>query len=282
VCRSLLLAAVLHEVHDALNTPGIAAAFFKGPALAWDVYPHPALRPSGDLDILIRRSDLARAVDALRVLGFNPVFEGPLSLLDPYRQIELVRGPVTVELHWALMPAGHPFSADPAPFLSHLSAVSVAGRLVPSLAPEVLLPYLCAHASKHGWDSFKWVRDVALLAARPLDWSRVWDLARRERCTRSLSVGLTLARELTDAEFPPEAAPRDPLAATLARSVSWDRAPSRSRQIAFQFRCAEGLGQKLRLAAAFLHPTPADGHAAGIFARSRRVLGACLKPVHNR
>lgn len=283
--RNLLLTGALLDALAALQRSGICAVPFKGLALAWSLYGNPALRQMDDVDILLRPGDLGRALGALAPLGWQPAAPPDLRLLDGYRQVELFnRDGLAMELHWALTPAGHPFSGDPGPFLSNLRPIMMAGRPVMTLSPEDLLPYLCLHACRHMWEQLKWVCDVALVVASPLDWPRIWARAEAEGYVRALSVALYLARDVWGAELPPAAQPQANRGAALARRVPWDRKPSRAEQIAFQLACAEGWRRKVALGASFLRPTIADGcgarvpFAASYFLRARRVLFGLVRP----
>ncbi|MFB3918328.1 MAG: nucleotidyltransferase family protein [Terriglobales bacterium] len=260
VRANLRLSSALIEIVSALRRAGIQAAPYKGPAVAWSLYEHPGLRQMDDIDILLRRPDIPRAVGILSDLGYRSQSTPDLRLLEGYRQVSLVNpAGIVVELHWALMPSGHPMSGDPAPYLGRLVSVTIAGTPVPCLAAQDYLPLLCLHAAKHMWESLKWVCDLARLVHSPaIDWPLAWQRAREERYTRALSIGLVLARDLLGTDLPPGAEPRDPRAERLAASIPWDRRPTPPEQKLFQLRCAETLTGKLALLRTFAQPTEAD------------------------
>ncbi|MER3458636.1 MAG: hypothetical protein C4309_08450, partial [Chloroflexota bacterium] len=56
----------------ALEAASIPAIVLKGPALALTIYPDPALRVIGDLDLLVRREQVEQAMAALHSLGYGP------------------------------------------------------------------------------------------------------------------------------------------------------------------------------------------------------------------
>jgi Uncharacterised nucleotidyltransferase len=68
--RSLELRAAIIRIQRCLRERGIEAAFLKGAFLAFQVYPHPALRPLRDLDVLVPRERSLAAFDALMNAGF--------------------------------------------------------------------------------------------------------------------------------------------------------------------------------------------------------------------
>ena len=131
----------------------------KGPGLAVHLYGDLALRPCGDLDLLVRPPDMARAARLLAQRGYRA--EPALSrgaaavLLTSQHHQRFVRdpGPI-VELHWRFTQRGLPFSLDPERARTRLTPVRLGGATVQILAPEDLLLYLSAHgASISGHDS---------------------------------------------------------------------------------------------------------------------------------
>jgi len=59
--RSLRAGRQIRTVVDALEAAGIPSVLLKGPALARTVYPDPALRQSGDIDLLVRPGNVLAA-----------------------------------------------------------------------------------------------------------------------------------------------------------------------------------------------------------------------------
>ena len=132
---------------------GIELIILRGPALGLTVYSRPYLRPSGDLDLLIRRKDLSIARKIFGDLDFSPIpgilpdryfekYHLHLSFKDPRRNI-------IVELHWAL---DHPYTLYtidyPSLFIKSEEA-SFEGLSIPVLSPEDRLITLCLHLVKH-------------------------------------------------------------------------------------------------------------------------------------
>jgi hypothetical protein len=70
--RSLFLASELARILRAFESSGIPAYPFKGPALSVMLYGDPALRQSKDLDILIPKETLHRAIKVLDAQGYKP------------------------------------------------------------------------------------------------------------------------------------------------------------------------------------------------------------------
>ena len=72
--RARRLLETLVETVRVLRAAGVEVVAIKGAALAFFHYPDPALRPMGDLDLLLRDPrDLERATAALVAAGWTPL-----------------------------------------------------------------------------------------------------------------------------------------------------------------------------------------------------------------
>ena len=227
VGRNLLLTSTLVQLLDVFATHGISALPLKGPILAATAYGDLSLRQFCDLDILVRRHDLERAESLIARGGYQRRLELAGLRDNAYRHSEtaydFVRedGRVTVELHWELMPRyfSTPLRLEQA--LQRVEPVTLLGSVVPGLAAEDLLLYLCVHGTKHRWERLKWICDVAELlhTRRDVNWTVVVERAVQMGVSRMLALGLALASELLDAPLPDRVRSRvrsDPTANALA------------------------------------------------------------------
>ena len=213
---STLLTETLLDLLRLLAEHNITAVPIKGPILAATAYEYPALRAFGDLDIMVRRKDVARTVELLTSAGYGPCSKTGRSevlaeLLDSRlrKDAGFVRsdGMVFVEVHWDFLPEARSFPLRPEYAWRSCQEVMLAGSKVPSFATEHVLMFLCAHGAKHGWMHLKWICDVAELARtqQNLDWDRAFLEARRLRSERLLRLGLQLAVDVVGAQLPPKA-----------------------------------------------------------------------------
>ena len=212
--RGLYLTAELLTLVRLFEEHGIRAVPFKGPVLAALAYRNLALRPFADLDIVIRRGDIASAVRLLIARGYQPASRrlalkmGQRASLDEavgqsvYCALE--RGAARVDLQWRLVDPCLSFPLDRAPLWDGMRLVPLGGMAVRTFSPEALLLILCAHGSKHAWERLLWVCDVAeLVRATPaMHWQRAIDQASAAGGRRMLFLGLLLARELLEAPLP--------------------------------------------------------------------------------
>ena len=91
------------HVMDALREEGIASLPLKGPVLGRSLYGDVGRRPSADIDLLVAREDLFRAVVAAERLGYLPANgeanADALPLLH-VRLAHMTEGLPPLELHW--------------------------------------------------------------------------------------------------------------------------------------------------------------------------------------
>lgn len=223
--RGLVLAARLGYVVAAFKSAAIPVVSLKGPALAELLYGDVALRPSFDLDLLVQRSDAARALALLGELGFSlPAYLQRLPLrrlmsIDCEASLTAADG-VTVELHWDLMTPDYPFQLDASLLWASVREQPVAGQAVPVFTAEFQLLYLCVHGAKHAWARLLGISDVARLLRRGLDWEEVERLAAASGCGRLLDLGCAVAHDVFDVEIP----------TALAARAAADAAVSQARE----------------------------------------------------
>jgi len=205
--RNVALSQELAELLGRLALHGVSAMPIKGPTLALCAYGDLALREFGDLDIVVRPSDLDHARALLDGWGYQPLARlsptGERALRASDHHVPLVheRSKLMVELHWSL-DNGRPGRYLDADWVwKNARTVSLLGRDVPSLSWSALLVYLCVHGAKHGFSRLGWLRDIAgVLAAAPEgELAAAAELASEVDARRRLALGVRLAREFLGA-----------------------------------------------------------------------------------
>jgi hypothetical protein len=95
---------VVAEVLAALAGVGIEPVLFKGTALAYSLYPGPALRSRGDTDLLVPVHEGGQVMAALAALGFARALElGDLMSYQACLTREVAGGGEhTLDLHWKI------------------------------------------------------------------------------------------------------------------------------------------------------------------------------------
>ena len=288
--RNRLLMAELGKVLSRLGDASVAAIPYKGPVLARMVYGGLALRRFADLDVLVRRADVSRAIVALRELGYEPRLRLTRSQERAFLAsqcewaLDRDHGRLTVEIHWDIVPREFALRLDLERLWRTARPQSVDGLTVLVPSPEGLLLILAVHGAKHFWARLAWLADVAgLIEAHPeMDWSQL--LARAHQCggTRLLGVALILVADLLGAPVPSDVAHRlasDNSTTALAEQVAqWlAGAPIPAERSLGALRAAMALRERRRdrvtqLWRTALTPTIEDWASVP--------LPAALSPVH--
>jgi hypothetical protein len=173
VRRHAMLADRLAEALAAMRSLDVAPTVLKGMHTAWQYLPDPGTRTIGDIDLLIRPSELARASEALRRTGLVEGRRTPRPFRSewtppgpqPIHSLELdhADNPWSVDLHIALerrYARGVSASFGPAAF-GGPQPITINGHRAQGLAQPLLAAFLALHAS-YGLDSLQLARLVEL------------------------------------------------------------------------------------------------------------------------
>jgi len=186
----------------------------KGAYLAFHAYPHPALRPLRDLDILVPRDQTLRAYQVLLDGGLRRIeqYQGmPEATLDLSKHLPPLRSPsgsVNVELHSRLFTPHdderatsastakpvRDLSEDPE-FWQRSPTAEIAGAPLQFESPTDLLYHLIVHAAyDHEFNNGPLLlADLAFLLKRhAMDWPLLWSLASQGGHIRGCALALQL------------------------------------------------------------------------------------------
>ncbi len=201
------------RIAQALRERNIPLIALKGLHLADLVYRDISLRPMSDLDILVPRLEVERAIAALQSIeyGFEEDVSGAApGMIGTKCNIGLAhrRLGLWLEIHWTLAEPGDCY----APPMDDVWRSAAPGRLgdadVQVMSPEFVLLHVCAHlACNHvfGFD-LRALCDIAeIVQAQPrLDWEVVADQGRRHGWTRGVAAALRLVHDHLGADIPAE------------------------------------------------------------------------------
>jgi hypothetical protein len=224
------LLASLEELAGIFHGARIPAVALKGPLLAERLYPHGALRPCVDLDLLVSDHDLDAALGALTAAGWV-ADAGPTAAYarQHHHHLQMRRaGRPPLELHFRAR-AGFGTVLPSAPLIERsIEANPSSGRGFRTLAPVDEFVYLAVHAAGHGFTRLMWLYDLKLLLRRyaaDIDWNLVVDRAREVGTLTALAFACGLLRERLSVPVPnhPMLVPRGvrhSFARTIQRSVA--------------------------------------------------------------
>jgi hypothetical protein len=147
---SLAAEAAGVRVADLFRAASIPFAVLKGCATAHLDYADPALRVTGDVDVLIARPDLATALAVLDRAGLSrsvPPFRAGWE--QRYGKDLIVMGDdgIEIDLHLGLVSGYFGVVMPTQPLLERLVHYEVAGRSMPALDPLGRLLHACIHTA---------------------------------------------------------------------------------------------------------------------------------------
>jgi Uncharacterised nucleotidyltransferase len=196
--RVFLLTHELVKLTKMLEAASVTVVALKGPVVAHAYYAEPAHRMMSDLDLLVRPADQERAIRVLEAAGYTEDGDEHLrACRDAFRGwfheigFHHPTGPLRVDLHCDLMPAGFPGRLNRDELMHRAQQAMVEGHPIKSLVPEDNLLFLCAHGGKHEWSDLNWIVDICALIRRSscLPLSRVQGAG----LERMVWIGLLLA-----------------------------------------------------------------------------------------
>ena len=225
--RSTLFERAIREILLRFRKEGIESILLRGLLLGETVYGDTALRPFTDIDLLIRKQDLARVRDVLFDLAYRPP---PQGIDDKYfernhlhLQYSKREGGVVAEIHWALDHKYTVFNVNYTEIFAEAISGEVAGVEALLMPPENLLLSLCIHLIKHCYYS-KYILprpdfgelilatgsliqhcDIAEVIRRygpDLDWDLTLRKARRWQIEATVQPSLASVVKLFDAPVP--------------------------------------------------------------------------------
>jgi hypothetical protein len=214
--RSLHMERQLQEIIEAFQEEGVRMLVLRGPALAFSLYPDPAMRPSGDLDLLVIPEQVVQARTILESLGYRCLARRFETARDFFREECFIHqenpdNKFPVDLHWVHWEL-HPFFKG-SEQVDMLDLFQRAWKVeTPTLAFETLQPvdYLI-HSAIHlimihkNEMRLSWIYDTALLAQQlqvPDDWEILQERCVAWRARLPLEHCLKMAQVWAGLELP--------------------------------------------------------------------------------
>jgi hypothetical protein len=237
VLQNLFLERELQSLLRAFNEAKIPLILFKGPALAYSIYPKPDLRTYNDIDVMIHPADLPRAHALLtqksyrfyeefrsnavysKRTGYNYTLESSGKLFA-----------VLVELHTAPHTSEIGTVFDIKSLWAKAQPISVMGEYVLTMDPMDHLLYLCWHYRFHGFTRLLWLYDLVVMLraiGAKMDWVALVQMARHQGLETTLYYCLSWCRDLFGVVIPEEV-------------FAWSRPPLASRFIIERIALSDG------------------------------------------
>ena len=207
--RNALLYDELRAVLTMLREQGSEVIVLKGAALAETVYPHRALRPMSDIDLLVRRERLAEIETKLLEMGYVPDERRKTREwfhAHHYHLGFVNSSGIPIEIHWHVARPNHRFSIDIDGFWERAQSNKIAGVEALVLSPEDLLLHICQHMHKHALiGGIRPLCDIAHAVeyyGNAINWMEFRSRSGQWGISPYVYLALYLAKELFEAHIP--------------------------------------------------------------------------------
>lgn len=210
--RNMVMLHHAAEMLKALQERGIEVIVLKGLYLVEQVYPEIGLRTFSDLDLLVRREQLADALSLMQNQGYR------LSTwYDPQAQntdikhlppLEKAQHP-TLELHWSILEEDEPFAIEAAGLWERAVEATIAGVKTRALDPEDLLLHLSLHFTyqhrlRGGLRNLYDIAEVLEQRSAKMNWQKLLATAQQWGVQRVTWLTFQLLKAITRVPAPKE------------------------------------------------------------------------------
>lgn len=209
LCRNTVLAAETKNVISTFGRHGIEAIPLKGVMLAESLYGNLAVRPTSDIDLLVRSRDIVSARTYLKEANYQMLTQtknrpdsGHAFHGAPY--FKNGDSWLLLELHWDLTDSKTVHFPE-TEMWSRARQSRVNGNHFFTLSHEDNLMFLAYHLTKHDTHLLKYLCDVSELVKKysnELDWDYVSTSARAWGADIALYYSLKKAKEILGAPVP--------------------------------------------------------------------------------
>jgi hypothetical protein len=274
--RNLAASRELASILQGLQAGGVACLPIRGLALSEQLYGDLTARPTGDLDLLVRREALPDTARILRAQGFSEIDRRPGFARSYSHTLEFCKDSgraFLVEPHWTI--AYPPFAdrIDMSGVWARRRTGPFLGMDTSLLGDEDSLLHLCFHLiHKHDGAPLLWLYDLHCLIRQrgnALDWPLIALNAARSGRAALVCEILGRVRSLFETPIPDEIFSRLTAPSTasverpagsfterLAERVAASTSPLEVRESLSLLLTIKGARAKLRYVLAILFPSP--------------------------
>jgi hypothetical protein len=214
IAQNLVLERELQHILHAFNESQLQVLLFKGPSLAYTVYPEAHMRTYHDIDLLIHPDDLPQANELLVRMGYTFYEEYRTNVTNSKRtgfNYMLARPDswleIPVELHTAPHPSEIGTDFDVEALWRKAWHIEVLGESTRTMHPIDHLLYLSWHYRFHGFTRLLWLYDLVVIlrnAGPELDWRELVKTAKKQRLATTLYYCLSWCRDVFGVSIPGE------------------------------------------------------------------------------
>lgn len=195
--RTNLLAADAYQAMHALTAAGVALIVFKGLAIALKYHRDIALRPMGDVDVLIRKEDLGKAESILQDLGWQYRYAPSKKPHDLHSHDYINKNKSGLDLHWHSL-LESPVAGIDEGFWQRAETLVWQGLSVRIMGPEDLVLTTMINGMREPESMYYgWIFDMAAIVrdSPGFDWDLVWTEAGRRGLRSKVFAALVLLHQ---------------------------------------------------------------------------------------
>ena len=186
--------SLLNELDSLFQIAGIEAVLLKGASVAERYWPEANLRPSCDLDLLLREEDKDKANEVFTKLGYVLAVETPSG--QKWKASSMGKPPL--DIAYSLRAAR---AVNPTYQIETSAVFNDSVRLNEDSVLRVMDPYNqllhCAvHAADHAFSRLLWLADLAFICETEkslLSQDQLFNIASQTKASRALRLALSLA-----------------------------------------------------------------------------------------
>lgn len=199
---NMLIKSELEAIFGSFESKQVNMIPLKGVILAENAFGHLGGRPTSDIDILVKREDIPKAVKLVKELGF--VIEEELNPthfhLSFNKNVPCLDFPLTIEIHWDILKEGtsnldiQKFWKEATPYLQY--------KHIKQLSEYHTFYMICLHGWRHNMDSLKYFIDIIQLIylyQDKLDYQRLFEEAAAHKTLKRIRRTLSIVYQ----QFPP-------------------------------------------------------------------------------
>jgi len=202
---NILMTSELLKTVNFLQKNNINTISFKGPALAQIAYNDITARQFVDLDLLIEKQDIKKAISVLISNGYQAEenLEYIIKQESIFHDITVQKNGIDFELHWRLFSNEFQVDFQNIDIAKYLQKITINGSDIYSLDNELLLVYLSIHGAKHNWERLAWLLDIAkIIQNHDINWEKTLDIMHKTKTTYIFLSTLYLCQELFLVKLP--------------------------------------------------------------------------------
>ncbi len=194
------------EIISELYKKGIEVVLLKGFPLVKNYYIDSALRPMGDIDVLVSKNNFLRAIKTLSTFGWeNSIQVDKIENIMKYFHAIDFLNPLNyhLDLHWQIIPGMDNSEFNFITWSDKTKHFSVPVKI---LTPTDELFHNCIHGAQ--WNripSIRWIIDayqIIKIKGMDIEWSRMLDLAENNFSILQISEAMLLLDDLFENIIP--------------------------------------------------------------------------------